>query len=627
MSVRAPEKTPVWAQAVPSWIVGVRPGAAGTEPEIISDWNGAPETAGAENCTVAFDGILFNAADLTRDLPGSNGTGNKAEILLASYLRDGARFIERVKGTFSLVVWDGRTGTVLGIRDRMGNHPLFFARAGADLLFSNAIDTLLGDARVPSELNLPLLAQHVVPRWVEEKDETFFLAVRRVVAGNVLRADGRSETQERYWTPVPDKESGWIPEDEAAERFEQALEEAVRRCIAQGPTALALSGGLDSISIASFAAELAEREAYEIPWALSIEFPDPDNTQEALVQKAVAAHLGMPQVMMRLDEALGGRGLLPSALELSAAWPAPLLGIFSPVYFTLIERAKENGCQAVMTGSGGDNWLSVALEYGADLMARFDLVGLFRLWHTYQRSYRVRRGLLTRRIIWKYGLRNILLSFEHRMVLRVAPELLRSQARARVKQKTPRWIAPDPEIRRQIDERAAFVRAQPKPKPGDFYRNEIRRSLDHPLLSVELEEAFEKGRRLGVPVLMPYYDADLVDLLCRTPPTVLNRGQRSKSMVRGIMSRRLAGLGIERQKKITTGNFWPQKTKEAIEAWEAMGGTRVLGELGIVDAPRLDRHVREMLAANRQTFVPYVWEILDHEAWVRARLEGDPGRR
>lgn len=98
-------------------------------------------------------------------------------------------------------------------------------------------------------------------------------------------------------------------------------------------------------------------------------------------------------------------------------------------------------------------------------------------------------------------------------------------------------------------------------------------------------------------------------------------------MVRGIMSRRLAGLGIERQKKITTGNFWPQKTKEAIEAWEAMGGTRVLGELGIVDAPRLDRHVREMLAANRQTFVPYVWEILDHEAWVRARLEGDPGRR
>jgi asparagine synthetase B (glutamine-hydrolysing) len=627
VSVRAPEKTALWAEPVPSWIVGVRPGDPEAQPEIVNDSNGAPETATAEMCTVAFDGILFNTGELRTAFARSNGTDSNAAILLNGYLREGAKFIERLKGTFSLVVWDGRTGTVLGVRDRMGNYPLFYARTGRELLFSNSIDTLLADARTSSDLNLPLLAHHVVPRWVEEKDETFFLAIRRVVAGNVLRADGTSSTQERYWTPVPEKDAGWISTDEAAERFEETLEDAVRRCLAQGPTALALSGGLDSISIATFAADLANREGYDIPWALSVEFPDPDNTQEALIQKAVAAHLGMPQVMMRLEEALNGRGLLPSALELSAAWPTPLLGIFSPAYFTLIDRAKANGCAAVMTGSGGDNWLSVALEYGTDLMARFDVVGLYRLWNTYQRSYRVKRMLLARRIMWKYGLRNILLSFEHQMILRFRPELMRSQARARVKQKTPPWIAPDPTIRRAIDERAEFVRAQPKPKPGDFYVNEIRRSLDHPLLSVELEEAFEKGRRLGTPVLMPYYDADLVDLLCRTPPTVLNRGQRSKSMVRSMVSRKLAGLGVERQKKITTGNFWPQKTKEAVEAWRTMGGARVLGELGIVDAPRLDQHVQQMLAEERQTFVPYVWEILDHEAWVRARLEPDLGRR
>jgi asparagine synthetase B (glutamine-hydrolysing) len=578
-------------------------------------------------CTVAFDGILFNTDELRTAFPPSNGTHTDAAILLTGYLREGSKFIERLKGTFSLVIWDGRTGTVLGVRDRMGNNPLFFARTGREILFSNSIDTLLADSRTSTDLNLPLLAHHVVPRWVEEKDETFHLAIRRVVAGNVLRADGTSVAQERYWTPVPDKDAGWISEDDAAESFEHALEEAVRRCLAQGPTALALSGGLDSISIATFAEDLAKREGYDIPWAVSVEFPDPDNTEEALVQKAVAEHLGMPQVMMKLDEALGGRGLLPSALEVSAAWPAPILGIFSPAYFTLIERAKANGCEALMTGSGGDNWLSVALEYGTDLMARFDVVGLFRLWTTYQRSYRVKRMLVARRIMWKYGLRNILLSYEHQLILRFRPELMRSQARARVKQKTPPWIAPDPEIRRQIDERAEYIRAQPKPKPGDFYVNEIRRSLDHPLLSVELEEAFEKGRRVGAPVLMPYYDADLVELLCRTPPTVLNRGQRSKSMVRSMVGRQLAGLGVERQKKITTGNFWPQKTKEAVEAWRAMGGARVLGELGIVDAPRLDQHVRQRLAEDHQTFVPYVWEILDHEAWVRARLEPDLGRR
>ena len=573
------------------------------------------------SCTVFFDGVIFNRSALGSDLRVEPGALGDAELLLRLYLHRGEDFVRSLNGTYALVVWDGQTDTLMCVRDRMGLHPLFYADTTGGLLLSDSIETLLRDPRVSGELNRRLLALHVWPAWwIEEKDETYFRAVRRVVAGTVLRVRHQRRESYRYWSPAPPGgEVDWV-EDGAMEQFEATLAEAVARPLRRGPAAICLSGGLDSISIASFAAELTAQDGMPTPMALSVEFPDPDNLGEASVQKRVASRLGMPQIMMTLDEALGHGGLLPAALELSRSWPVPLLGIFSPAYFTLIEQAKQEGCEVVMTGSGGDNWLSVALEYSADLIARGDFVGLMRLWYTYQRSYRTPRSLLLRRILWKYGLRNVLISTEQRLLRRLAPPALYAQTRLQVEKSLPAWLAPDKELRDEIVELTTARKAELKPRPGDFYVNEIRRGLDHPILAVELEEAFEKGRRLGVEILMPYYDADIVDLLCRVPPRVLTMGDRSKSLVRQSMARRLSDLGIERQKKVTTGNFWPQKLEEATGSWDSYGGPRTLGELGVVDAKVLDEEVTGMLAANKQSYVPYVWEILDHEAWVRARL-------
>jgi asparagine synthetase B (glutamine-hydrolysing) len=621
MSTRTTELAPTWALPVPSWIVAVRPGDPSSIARVDHDPDGSPEVASAESCTVALDGYLFNADELRRDFPATGAGDTDAALLLRAYLTVGERFADRLKGRFALIVWDGRSGTAFAVRDRMGLHALFYAEAGPDILFSSSIETLLGHPVVPATVNRRLLALHVWPSWwIEEKDETYLQAVKRVVAGNVqsFGADGRRSR--RYWNPAPEgQEVDWIPEGEAIERFEAALSEAVARCLRRGPATICLSGGLDSISIASFAVEVANREGWPTPHALSVEFPDPDGLGEADIQRLVAEQLGMPQIMTPLDEALRGEGLLPPALQLSRDWPVPLLGIFSPAYITLIEQAKAQGREVVITGAGGDNWLAVTLDYAADRIARLDVVSLWRLWFMMQRSYRAPRSLLLRSIVWKYGLRNVLVSLEQRALRRVAPALLRRQTAVQAERSVPSWLAPDAELRSELLELAVSKRMELKPKPGDFYANEIRRGLDHPILAVDMEEAFEKGRRLGVEILMPYFDPDLVDLLCRTHPRVLAKGNRSKSLVRESMASRVAGLGLERQKKITTGNFWPRKLEEASAAWNELGGARALGELGVVDPAALGTEVAQMLAEGRTSAVPFIWEILDHEAWVRAR--------
>jgi asparagine synthase (glutamine-hydrolysing) len=622
MSTRAPERTQLGARPVASWIVAVRPGDRSAVARVDRDGDGAPEVASRDSCTVALDGVLYNATQLRSEFPGPDADESDADLVLRLYFALGDQLAERLNGRFALVIWDGRDGTAYAVRDRMGNHSLFYAQAGDDVLFSDSIDTLVAHPDVPGSVNRRLLALHVWPAWwIEEKDETYLSAIKRVIAGNVLRLDASGRRSRRYWNPAPlGGEVDWVDDRQAIELFEATLEEAVARCLRRGPATICLSGGLDSISIASFAVDVAKREGLDVPQALSVEFPDPDNLGEADIQRVVAKRLGMPQLMTPLEDALGGTGLLPPALELSRNWPVPLLGIFSPAYFTLIEQAKARGSEVVMTGAGGDNWLAVTLDYAADRIIKLDFVSLARLWFMMQRSYRAPRYLLAKSIVWKYGLRNVLISLEQHSLKHAAPRALRRQIARHAEKSLPPWLVPDGDLRDELLEMSIAKRLELKPKPGDFYANEIRRGLDHPIQAVDLEEAYEKGRRLGVEVLMPYFDADLVDLLMRTHPRVLTKGNRSKSLVRESMARRVSGVGLERQKKITTGNFWPKKLEEAARCWTELGGTRALGELGIVDADKLDAEVRQKLENRQSAAVPFIWEILDHEAWVRARL-------
>jgi hypothetical protein len=49
---------------------------------------------------------------------------------------------------------------------------------------------------------------------------------------------------------------------------------------------------------------------------------------------------------------------------------------------------------------------------------------------------------------------------------------------------------------------------------------------------MEKEKGFGYGRKIGVRILHPHWDRDLVSFLYRVPPDLLNRGGRSKSLVR-----------------------------------------------------------------------------------------------
>jgi asparagine synthetase B (glutamine-hydrolysing) len=579
---------------------------------------GQAQIAEVGSARAIFGGVLDNEDDLGAE---SSPDGNAAKLLLHAYLRSGDSLLPTLRGAFGLVVLDKRRTTGLCVRDPLGVCPLFTATAGDELLVSPSIESLLAQPEVSGQVNVPALADHLLHRWPDPA-ETFFSSVRRIPPGHALRLAPGERRLYRYWEPIPvGGPVDWLTEDEV-ESFDLLLEQAVTRCLQRGPAGIFLSGGLDSVSVAATAASAARERDLPEPCALSLVFPDPDVNEED-VQTQVASGLGLRQELLHWDEAVGPRGLVQEALELSARCASPLINLWAPAYDRLARRGIDRGCTVILTGSGGDEWLGVTPMYAADLLRTFDVVGLYRLIAAQRRSYELSRVRFFADALWRFGARPLAVE----AVAHGAPGLLIARRRGNARATIPSWVAPRPDLRDTLVDRALSADphqwrpALDKTRPR-FYLEELRRSLDHALVSVEMEETFEQGLRVGVPVRAPYWDADLVQLLYRAPVELLNRAGRAKGLVRERLAHRFPELGFERQRKVTSLRFATSLFRsETAAAWASLGGAGTLAEAGVVDERRIEPAVQRLLTQGGDPRSMHrVWDILNLEGWLRARV-------
>ena len=577
--------------------------------------------------TAVFDGHVFDREQLAR-VAGADPESAPAELVLHAYLKLGPDALKRIDGVFALVVWDAQTDSLLAARDALGQHPLFYAkgRDGA-WYFSDSIAALAREEQVPGTLNRPALAESLV-NYHLDPSETYFEAIHRVPAGTALAANGTGVTTSRYWDPAPsDEEVDWITEADLP-HLSTLLEQALARALSVGRPSIFLSGGIDSVAVAMFAADGAPAAGVEAPVALSLVFPDP-NFNEEPIQRQVAGQLGMPQSVVSFAEAEGPNGLVLEALRTTGTWPMPLVNLWHPLYTHLALKGRAEGAKTVLTGAGGDEWLSVAPMWAADCIRGFHFRELHHFWLTYRNSYTVRKWPMLRNLLWRYGTKVVLKDAARGVVGRVAPRRLDEHRRHQLDERMDDWLAPDPELAREVEERA--IRWTQGRHSQGSYLSGVVPYFENVVVAMEREEAFERGRRLGFEPFMPFWDPGVVDFLLRTPPRLLHEGHRAKGILRGTLARRFPDAGFEDQKKVLITDFSTSTlTAQIPHAWQKYRGAPTLSSSGIVDGNALESAFRSSLdrlqgrergdGSNVLEFsmlAHKLWSVLNLEAWAR----------
>lgn len=556
-----------------------------------------PQQHGA--LTIAFHGSLDDIQ------PGQDPNAAVARAIE----RDGIRAFASLRGSFVAAVLDRRTSELWVSRDPMGTFPLFFAVAGEMIRFAGTPNTLLA-AGVSPALNRAALADRLCRRFLDA-GETYYEAIRRPPKGHVIRVGRGRVSVEPCWTPAVPSTTDESAGDRHA-RFEAILDRAVARCVAPGSSAILLSGGVDSTTVAMRAVDLARRTQAPAPLALSLGFADPE-CDERRIQRATAHALGMPHELVDFDRAVGAGLCGPASISLSKQLTWPLMAPGAPAYAALFRRGADLGATVLLDGVGGDEWCSVPTRRGADLLRRFQLPQLVRFARAWQRSLGVSWTTTASALLWHAGARQLATT----AINRVAPRAWSRRRAARIAGATPAWLVPDPALR-QLQQARLEASLAARHARGGFNLAELRIGLEHPTASLELEETFDLASRAGVLLRHPLLDPDLVEFVCRTPPEFLMRDGQLKGALRAPLAARFPGLGWDRRPKALATGFVHGLQRAARERVDQeLKGFPALSRLGLIDGRRawqaLDNPGEAGMTSGQ------CWELLAVEAWINQR--------
>lgn len=488
LAFRGPDATHIWSRAGAGFCFTLlRTGPAPQSSEQPCTLDGRVWLLG----DVRLDG----REDLQRQLEQSGepitAEATDEELILRAWRRWGEDGLARLNGDLSFALWDETERRLWCVRDLIGARPFFYAQSAGKFYFSNTLEVLRQSPGVSSNLDPQFIGDFLLQEWCEDGARTVYRDIYRLRPGfTLVYSDG--ELCVRRYTDFSFEEPLCLKRpEEYVERFRELLDQAVRDRLPHQPSAIFMSGGLDSTSVAAAACKIAKKDGtIGALRAYAIDCRPVFNDQEGILASLVAGNLGID------IEILSGASCLPYE-----GWEDSLRRTPEPCHdpFLLLTQRqyRQVQCHArvVLSGYGGDDILTgQAWPY---------LTYLFR-----QRNF----GTIARaygRYILKHG--------------RIPP--LRGGFRTRLRQwigrtnpltEFPPWL--EPQFVERYDLRGRWRGLQESPKPGH---------LLHPIAFARLSSKSgssasesEDAGWTGVPVELraPLLDQRLLRFLLRVPP-------------------------------------------------------------------------------------------------------------
>src|SRR6266567_2519107 len=125
---------------------------------IIGDFERAnqPMADPTGNCVLAFNGEIYNYAELAKQYGLVLETDSDTELLLRLFLLKGIECVAELNGMFAFVILDRARHRIFAARDRLGTKPLFKWQRGESLVLSSEVGPILDlvDGAQPDEFSI-----------------------------------------------------------------------------------------------------------------------------------------------------------------------------------------------------------------------------------------------------------------------------------------------------------------------------------------------------------------------------------------------------------------------------------------------------------------------------------------
>lgn len=300
-----------------------------------------------KSIVVMMNGELYNYREVRATLEKLGHkfvTATDTEIVPHLYQEYGDDFVDHINGMFAITLWDTVRKRLVIARDRYGEKPVYYGVFDGKLIYASEPKAMLAHPSVEAELNLDALRQYLSFDYIPAPD-SIYKGISKLPAAHIMTVEAGEIKTRRYWN-VSFSKNGHMPSvATAAAELRELLSDSVRmRLVADVPLGVLLSGGVDSSTVAAFAA----RHATETVKTFSIGFSE-DSFDETRYARAVAKHLGTDHY----EEILSVEKAADLIGDIGTWMDEPLSdGSLIPTY--LLSRFVRKHVTVALGGDGGD---------------------------------------------------------------------------------------------------------------------------------------------------------------------------------------------------------------------------------------------------------------------------------
>ena len=293
-----------------------------------------------------------------------------SEIILAAYEKWAEHCAEKLLGDFAFAIWDKRKQQLYCAIDHFRVRPLCYFNASDSFIFSSQLSGLLPGKLVPDEINKVRLGALFFSELSEiDKTSSIYKDIFYLSAGSYLMTSKRSTVIREYWNPSAIREFYRGGDSEYQEEFSAILKEAVRcRLRSAGNIAIAMSGGIDSITVAALSNQLLKTSNNRQITISGLSDNEDSSIESGYVRKAVTT-LSMHPVY-----------ITPETVKKTFAELSTLLTrLETPVLYQeifllcLYHSAREHQSKILLDGAEGDTLLGLGVHYISHLFKNWKI--------------------------------------------------------------------------------------------------------------------------------------------------------------------------------------------------------------------------------------------------------------
>ncbi|WP_247648441.1 asparagine synthase (glutamine-hydrolyzing) [Pseudodesulfovibrio sp. zrk46] len=588
----------------------------------LSDTGAQPMQSGDERFTLIHNGEIYNFLELKRELEETGGPflpwkgDSDTEVMLAAFQTWGVeQAVTRFTGMFAFALWDRETRTLHLARDRMGEKPLYYGRAGKGMVFGSELKALRAFPGFDAELDMEALSQYLRFQYVPEP-RSVYRDVFKLQPGHLMsiRADAPHNFEPKpYWTlrdavnrAISDPFTG--SEADAASELERLLRDVVRnQMLSDVPLGSLLSGGIDS----SLVTALMQAESDRPVKSFTIGFADKayDESSDA---KRVAEHIGTEHTELFVTP----EHVLDLVEKLPELYDEPFADA-SMLPTHLVAALTREHVTVCLSGDGGDETFA---GYNRHFWAP-------TIWNKLQGVPRGLRGAAGQAAmaVSPGGYDTIFNAVGHLLpkaaqvrtpghkVHKLADVLGVESREALYKRLCSTW--PEPSMLLNAAEPDTVIdRPEAWPGLGDYTRwmqyqdtltylpGDILHKVDRACMGVSLESR------------APYLDHRVIEFAWRLPLSMLLKGGEGKRILRSILYKHVPRELVERP-KMGFGVPIDAWLRGPLREWaESLLAPERLRKQGLFDQTVVARQLADHLSGKRDNQYR-IWNMLMFQAW------------